>query len=803
MYAAIAVLVLAGAIAAAAASAASSSSAPSSSSLLVLAAAGSGGGMSVATWDFAANASSAPICVLPSGLLPGAYAAANALLPSGDAWALSLIYEDNEGQGVLAVVPLGGAAPRKAVLHNASHCLLLWPDVAAANRRSLLCLSVVAWHKASSAIQVRRLDVDTGADELVKQPLDDYDSGGAACAAPDGAVAYALVVKANGEPGQLLAAVSSATGALVSLIALAPGVSLSLLQWLSSGILMGLGSAGQSGLRVGTLSVADGTFTPLPNVSKALDPFSGSSVGALLPSAGAGVLYFNGMLPGTSRGPPPQPVPNLVGLTAEGNVVYIATEAEPLFMVASSMPALQSPPPPPPPPPHEPSLPPPTTPVAPAQGRPTPAEIWSTFFSFNSSDSSCGTDVVGARLFAARFAPAAADAAWRHSVVDITAALSPLLPIHSKTLTFSGGATMAADAVGRRAWALLGTTDWTPHTWVVQLAFPAKNFNQTNLMGVCEIVNSSMAAQTYVMQGLTYSSSIVPGGGAYWLNSDSDHFYDATVSVVHVPPFDPGATAVPPCTLTNVSNITSAGAFSPFIIPLPVRGTDRRGNPLLLEFARNVANTSQIVVQAWSALSGKLVYNQTWACGAPSYLYSCPPTNGGIPDGLNGAFLTRGTLLLGGGPWSSQFFFQGTIPALAIPEEEEEGEEMVGGMGWGQASGEAPVLTFVNASSSQATWLTGFGTSLFTAGAAPNGWPLTAIFVPGGSGTCAKPGYSSQMISTSISRDGWAVNSTPFGSGDGVSPGCPWRQAEAGPWWATAACAGASYAFPDNLLPAV
>ena len=34
----------------------------------------------------------------------------------------------------------------------------------------------------------------------------------------------------------------------------------------------------------------------------------------------------------------------------------------------------------------------------------------------------------------------------------------------------------------------------------------------------------------------------------------------------------PGATAVPPCTLTNVSNITSAGAFSPFIIPLPVRG---------------------------------------------------------------------------------------------------------------------------------------------------------------------------------------------------------------------------------------
>jgi hypothetical protein len=426
--------------------------------------------------------------------------------------------------------------------------------------------------------------------------------------------------------------------------------------------------------------------------------------------------------------------------------------------------------------------------AAPPQHR---GEVWSAFFAFNSTDN-CGADVVGARLFAARFAPAAADAAWRHHVVDISDALAPLLPIHSKTLTFGGGATMAADAAGRRAWALLGTTDWTPHTWVVQLAFPSDRFNTTRLVGVCEVVNSSMAQSTYLMQGLTYSATVVKGGGAYFLNSDaSTTFYSANVSVIGVPTLDPGAAAVPPCTLKNVSTVTSSGAFSPFLIPLPVRGTDRRGNPLLLELARDAGNSSRVAVQAWSALSGQLVYNQTFACGSPSYLYSCPPTNAAAPDGLNGAYLVRGTLLFGGGPWSSQNWFQTALPALAEPEEDESE---------GGAFGDVPVLTFVNASSSQATWLAAGSANLFAAGAAPGGWPLKVQFVPGGGGTCARPAYTSQMISTSISRDGWSVVSTPFGSGDGAQPGCPFRQAEISGWWASAVCAGASFAFPDSLL---
>ena len=110
------------------------------------------------------------------------------------------------------------------------------------------------------------------------------------------------------------------------------------------------------------------------------------------------------------------------------------------------------------------------------------------------------------------------------------------------------------------------------------------------------------------------------------------------------------------------------------------------------------------------------------------------------------------------------------------------------------------MLTYVNSSSAQGSWLASGSATLFVAGAAPGGWPLKVQFVPGGGGTCARPAYSSQMVSTSISADGWSVVSTPFGSGDGTQPGCPGRQAEIQPWYATAACAGASIGFPDSLM---
>lgn len=123
---------------------------------------------------------------------------------------------------------------------------------------------------------------------------------------------------------------------------------------------------------------------------------------------------------------------------------------------------------------------------------PTPpnGEVWSAFFAFNTT-SQCSLDTVGARFFTARFSPASPSAPWRHYVSE-PYSFPTLAPIHSKTLTFSGGATMAADPIGRRAWALLSTTDWTPHTWVVQISYPASRFNSTKVVGVCEIINSTM-----------------------------------------------------------------------------------------------------------------------------------------------------------------------------------------------------------------------------------------------------------------------------------------------------------------------
>ena len=124
-----------------------------------------------------------------------------------------------------------------------------------------------------------------------------------------------------------------------------------------------------------------------------------------------------------------------------------------------------------------------------------------------------------------------------------------------------------------------------------------------------------------------------------------------------------------------VANISTATGFYPNTLPAPVVGTDKRGSPLYVSLALPASgNASEIVVNAWSVATGARVFNSTYACGFPSYLYSCPPLNSQQPlSGLNGLFLTNGTLLLGGGPWSSQAYFQGALPVVAEPVEGEEG----------------------------------------------------------------------------------------------------------------------------------
>ena len=123
-------------------------------------------------------------------------------------------------------------------------------------------------------------------------------------------------------------------------------------------------------------------------------------------------------------------------------------------------------------------------------------EIWSAFFAFNSTSSSCSSDSPGARFYTARYSPTSSNSAWKHFISE-SYSFPSLSPIHSTTLSFQGGSTMAADPIGRRAWALIGTKDWTPHTFVIQLSFPIKKFNTTSVVGVCELVNSTMALQTY------------------------------------------------------------------------------------------------------------------------------------------------------------------------------------------------------------------------------------------------------------------------------------------------------------------
>lgn len=211
---------------------------------------------------------------------------------------------------------------------------------------------------------------------------------------------------------------------------------------------------------------------------------------------------------------------------------------------------------------------------------------------------------------------------------------------------------MATDATGRRGWALLGSTDWTPHAWVVALSFPRSTLNSTSLLGVCEVQGTS-AEQ---VGRLWFHSSLSPSSP--WFLSSPNGLVPAYVVTVTVPPYNPHASGVPTCVLTNVSTVSDPG-FAPNALPPYSVGTDKRGSPLLLSAAINPSNSSQINVTTWSALTGSRTYSQTWACGSPSYLYACPDTSGANwpMSGLFNLALSNGTLLLGGGtgPRSSTF----------------------------------------------------------------------------------------------------------------------------------------------------
>jgi hypothetical protein len=409
-----------------------------------------------------------------------------------------------------------------------------------------------------------------------------------------------------------------------------------------------------------------------------------------------------------------------------------------------------------------------------------PGETWSAFFALNSTDN-CATDVVGAVFTVARWAtnstvPTSVQGNYSLSFPDIFPGLDP---IHSKSLT-GYGSVMATDSLGRRGWAMMGTTDWTPHVWIVALSFPGGPSTPAVATGVCELLNISYG--TLVITGSLNYDPLISKQGPWFLWGAQYGQGNNSISTVSVPALKPGSTTIPLCGVTNVSGISDP-AFSPFTIPAPAIGTTASGSPVLMALSTSQTNTSQTNLTVWSALTGQRVYGPTTlACGYPSYLYQCPPTTGANwpMQGLFGFSMTNGTLIIGGGDRSSQQYFMGVIPLKEDGEEEE-----------GEGAG-IPTLTFLNSSANQGQWLGGPQTSVF---APKQGkFPITVQYLGGYGGQCVGPNSASMVIMSIPYANGTLVNTTLAGSS--LASGCPLIPGSL-PWYSSAVCAGASMGYPD------
>lgn len=417
---------------------------------------------------------------------------------------------------------------------------------------------------------------------------------------------------------------------------------------------------------------------------------------------------------------------------------------------------------------------------------PIPGEAWAAFFVINGTGPSCAMDTTDVSFWAARWAPMTGTG--NTSVYSLVQpyAWPSLSPIHSKTL--SQGSPMAVDAVARRGWALFGTTDWTPHTWVMQLSFPLDDPAAIVVEGVCELLGAN-----YYATRLYYHRSLHPDGP--WL---INYTYPTTVTTsVTVPPLDTASEGIPACGVANVSVINDA-ALAWNTLPPPFVGSDATGAPLFVSVATSQVNASQTNLTVWSPAPADagLVYGPTtWACGYPSYLYACPPTTGADwpQAGLLATYLVNGTLLLGGGPWSSQQYFMTQLPPMGAAAAAGGDAALAAAAG----GGGTPVLTFVNVSANAGTWMatfTGSGSGYLPGG--PGSWPLSVVNFPTNAGSCVAPGWIGVNEVDILDATGWGVNATTvFNS---ISPGCPLRTDEM-PWLASANCAGASVGVPDLL----
>lgn len=419
---------------------------------------------------------------------------------------------------------------------------------------------------------------------------------------------------------------------------------------------------------------------------------------------------------------------------------------------------------------------------------PSENEIWSAFFVLNGTVPT-PPDTAVATFRVARWNP--------QSAYDyfISQPFSwPLqTPMYAKSLGPSKA--MAVDSVARRGWAIFGTTDWSQHTWVMDLSFPRSNFNSTVFNGVCELLNYTNVYainQPYYHMRVGRSGANPRATGPWFAYYGGGYPFVTNIMSVTVPAWNPksGGT-IPPCVVSNVSTISDP-AFQPNKLPAFSVGSDQNGDPVILQADTSTTNTSQMNITAWSVLSGQRVYAQTFACGYPSYLFACPATTGADwpMAGLFTLSLANGTLLVGGGPWSSQQYFQAVLP---IP-------------GSSGSAGSIPVLTPLNITSNQGTWLSNNpgGSALWApcrncGKGKPGSWPVYSQNIQGSAPctACAANQYSQLQVLTILGADGTAVNNSYVGGS--VSPSCPLRSQDIPGWINTAVCMGSSVGLPDLL----
>lgn len=434
------------------------------------------------------------------------------------------------------------------------------------------------------------------------------------------------------------------------------------------------------------------------------------------------------------------------------------------------------------------------------EGAPAVAEAWTAGWVFNYTDTAVpcpvSTDTYPAVFVTARWpvlAPSGSTAS------PVTANFSFNWPLHSKAVP-NGGFRMAEDAVNRVGYAAFTVTDYSAHVYLARIAFPKGKAASSAVTGLCEVINGSTTWGWPFFFNLGFNSLVSRTGPFAFVHGQQWPPAPNVPPVIMGLSFPPGAVpvpgegdAIPPCITKPLATLAGGGGGvlgnwqgSPL-----VRGTMSDLTPVLWGVTADTRtnNASQLLFYAWTLKSGAVLHNGTvLACGDPSYAYTCPTPSSTFGEGTEGMYLQRGLMLLGGGAWSAQQYFQAILPVAGSPD-----------LG-------ALVMQALSVTGAQGTWLAdsfgsnGFAVTVPKAKGAPGTWPTRVMYVPPG-GSCTTPGWASLALLDTYSQGTPLqppVVNTTLASGT-WSPTCPllpvpWNATEAGNAWA---CLGNAYGLPD------